>query len=1073
MSALFNPNPLVLGALQNLSLILDRSTSMSRGQGMMGLTPSTSEARAFGGIGMNVSRSGQSKPAKMRYGAITITPRAQGSAFSKSAGVHPAIDRAYDNPGVRFGDKSKGHERPVSSRGESSCHFSQTSVSKTSPIREMIKAARGGRKITGSKAAAHVLYVERDGAPEQIKKREQEKLAGEKFTAEIEKKGVDRSAVKQQEYIERPGAAEGMERTPQRTITDEDLDELETASFGTIGDNVEERTIFWVAVEENERSPKGDTVKISPAENPEWWAKAVAGLASAPSFIQEPIRGSAARNDMKPFEIKIPTEKAFKLHQWAVGIHTEAPIEISPGRGGRTQTRVIAELPHELDGRERLQIVKDFTDKLAEKGFPFWAVIHAPDANNDARNFHVHIAYYDRPAAKIPKPDGTGEAWDFTIGEEVRFANRHTRMTYPYRQNRDRETHDREWITDLRTHWEAVSNRALDKAGVSKRYNLGTYESMGIDAEPLKHINSRTFNKERKGELTEEGPVLARRQWDNVHDRLVKENEEQARARQKRIEGLADHATRLVRSQPGAELKIKDVQNLKELGIKASLQLALLELQQDLTRLVTDRVASRAKLMMHAADKEEITTRKKRGMALDAPSGDHPVAGASLLGMRNRSEVLRYLTAVYGGGLTLDKDNGARTAKAKTNVQIIVQELRDWISNPAKPPAAIRRFSPSVVRSLDDPARLADSAAIKVALAKQFQKSMDAKAPQILSAIKADIAPSRAATPAPQPPQTAQQATPRRTTPPSTVAADKPVSKVEPTKPRYVAGRPEEEVKPTEPASRARPAPITPAELRAWARKNRERNAPQPRPVADAIVQQRPNTSVMPLIHPVLNVEQIPANAAPVAPAQPTGRMTTARPLEAVVPSLRAMPTTATPSVQSMSAGPDTQIPGISSVAETKRMLIDFEASVATRTVEAEAKVAKYPVIKTEAPPTAKAPASQKSHPSVHVIPTAVSDAPVSVAKPTITETNPKTASKHKGNKQSEKSVLHLPDVEELIPNLAAIMEEAEKPKPKVEAVKPLQSIVPPSGAKPIDLQIIRVKKPQRKRREPDSGRGR
>lgn len=204
MSALFNSSPLVLAALQNLSLILDRSTSMSCGPGMSGLTPSPNEARAFGGVGMTLNRGGQSEPAKVRYGAISFTPRTQGSAFSKSPSVHPAIGRAYDNPGVRFGDKSKGHERPISSQGENSCHISQTSVSKTSQIREMIKAARGGRRITGSKAAAHVQYVERDGASEQIKKREQQKLTGESFTAEIEKLGLDRSAIKQQPILNAP-----------------------------------------------------------------------------------------------------------------------------------------------------------------------------------------------------------------------------------------------------------------------------------------------------------------------------------------------------------------------------------------------------------------------------------------------------------------------------------------------------------------------------------------------------------------------------------------------------------------------------------------------------------------------------------------------------------------------------------------------------------------------------------------------------------------------------------------------------------------------------------------------------
>ena len=81
------------------------------------------------------------------------------------------------------------------------------------------------------------------------------------------------------------------------------------------------------------------------------------------------------------------------------------------------------------------------------------------------------------------------------------------------------------------------------------------------------------------------------------------------------------------------------------------------------------------------------------------------------------------------------------------------------------------------------------------------------------------------------------------------------------------------------------------------------------------------------------------------------------------MPSPGAIPITATPSVPNMSAEPDTPIPGTSSVAETKRILIDLEASVATRTVEAEAKVAKYPVIMPGAPPIAKSAGTTKITP--------------------------------------------------------------------------------------------------------------
>lgn len=795
MTELFNPSPLVLSTLQNLSLVLDRSTSLTRSPGGSGLAVGHSEARAFGGIAMPMARTGQSMPAKVRYGAITVTPRAQGSAFSRRPGVHPAIDRAYDNPGVRFGDRVRGGARPASSAGETSCHFSQTSVSKTSPIREMIKATRSGRRRTGSRAAAHVLYVEREGAPEQIRGKGQERLSGEAFTAEIERRGLDRSAVAQQAYIERAGAAEGMERKPGRRITDEELDALDEASFGTIGETVEERTRFWRAVEEAEATPKGDRVTVKPAENPAWWARVAEHIEQAPPVAQKPIRDALVRNDGAPFDIKLTTDKAFALHQWAVGLDTEAPLEISPGRGGRTQTRVIAELPHEIDGRERLQIVRDFTQKLAEKGFPYWAVIHAPDGNNDARNFHVHIAYYDRPAAKIQGSDGKGDVWDFEIQEERRYPNRTKYLVRPYQQNRRRETNDQDWVTELRKHWETVSNRVLEEAGVSKRYNLGTYESMGIDLEPLKHINSRTFNKERKGELTEEGPVLARRQWDTVHDRLVREHEDRARKREGSIAGMADHAARLVAPQSYGSHRVAEVKRLGEMGVKASFQLALLELNQDLTRLVADRITSRPKLMMNAADHEDRKARRQSTLP-DAAPQDRAVAGAELFGLNRRSEIATFMTLVYDGALRLDRDNEQRSQAARNNVRLIVRELKAWMAEPARPLQVARRYAPEAVQSLDDPARTERRESSRGALQEGFREAVEGRSTEILHALKAELAhrsvPQAAqSAPAAAPPSAASQKERPVATASPTVSSPPAKPSDERTKPRYTPGRPD------------------------------------------------------------------------------------------------------------------------------------------------------------------------------------------------------------------------------------------------------------------------------------------
>ncbi len=161
--------------------------------------------------------------------------------------------------------------------------------------------------------------------------------------------------------------------------------------------------------------------------------------------------------------------------------------------------RIIAELPHEIGARQRLAIVKAFTGKLAAKGFPFWAVVHAPDARNDARNVHVHIVYYDRPARQMPHPDTGAPSWDFAITCERRRANRTRVLTRPYRQPKDRASHDRTWIRELRLHWGSCCNAVLAEAGIAKRYDLRAYATIGIAQAPGVHIPSAAVYKERKG----------------------------------------------------------------------------------------------------------------------------------------------------------------------------------------------------------------------------------------------------------------------------------------------------------------------------------------------------------------------------------------------------------------------------------------------------------------------------------------------------------------------------------------------------------------------------------------------
>jgi hypothetical protein len=102
-------NHLILNSLQDLSRAVSRACARDPSKDFARIIPSPSKAYPLGGLG--VANSGKDAPAPVRFGAITINPRPTGRLLGLSPDVHQAVGRAYDNPGVRFGDRSKGSAR--------------------------------------------------------------------------------------------------------------------------------------------------------------------------------------------------------------------------------------------------------------------------------------------------------------------------------------------------------------------------------------------------------------------------------------------------------------------------------------------------------------------------------------------------------------------------------------------------------------------------------------------------------------------------------------------------------------------------------------------------------------------------------------------------------------------------------------------------------------------------------------------------------------------------------------------------------------------------------------------------
>ncbi|WP_162419692.1 MobA/MobL family protein [Microvirga brassicacearum] len=624
-----------------------------------------------------------------------------GSIYSNM--IHQAVASGYHNPSVRFGDLTKTSSRPKSADGATSFHFSHSFQSKTSPIQQLIREFHGGRKYSNSKATDHLLYIEREGVAEKLKK-------SKNPFEEMEQATANRSSNDQQDYLERLGA---VERVRLKNLSDGEIGALEYASFGTIGETLQERHHFWNEVEKLEQDPRGDKITLPLREHPRWWDLVLSNIELAPQSLRSKLADKKAGDPAEDIVLTmVPTKKAFEIYKWASNLNSEIPIDIEPGRGGRVQTRIIAELPFELEAEDRIRIVRNFTDKLTENDLPFWAVIHAPDKNNDKRNFHVHIVYYDRPCAKMKDPTAPNGAqvWDFAIREETIYKNYTRRVTNPYAQNKSREASGKDWISKLRAHWEQVSNKVMEDVGLEKRYDRRTYKEMGIQIDPLKHIPSKTFNKERKGELTDEGVVLARRQWDNVRDEMIRVSAKRTLALESKVTKKAAKAQALLlKGNPHKEVASKEIKRIRELATGYAKRVARAELLQDLTRVVVDRTTSRAKLIVYDAMTEQ--GKKKRGRPRKNPVAN-ATNGATLPLGEEAIEASEFVSIVLKSALTLDGQWGAEVRKVQHHLYTLMDRMDHFIKNPKQHPLDPRQpgyvdlklydFDPEEVKKLKE-----------------------------------------------------------------------------------------------------------------------------------------------------------------------------------------------------------------------------------------------------------------------------------------------------------------------------------------------------------------------------------
>jgi hypothetical protein len=377
--------------------------------------------------------------------------------------------------------------RPVNAAGATTFHLKVTSVAATAQ-------APAGSPPSRRRAARHQLYIERDAAVERLS------LAVQS-TADLPQ---------QQAYIERIQAVE---------------QEVELASFGNLGRTAEERAAFWAAVEESEHPARSYAVATCCRNrSPAFW-RAVSDDPAAPACLK-------ALEGPGPHKLNFKTEAeaapviAFADSHGETSAKTKAEraITFNPGRASRIQTRIILELPHELTAAQRLKLARRICHRLFGGGqIRYWAAIHAPDRHNDARNFHLHVVFSDRPARKVKDKSGQ-RVWDFTILElQEDDANRNKRWGRPCRQDRDRSFSARDWIKQTRARVAALVNDALAEAGIERRVDPRTYREMGIDCEPEPRAPAWAYSMEKRGIAAAAARPAIDAQWLRAREPLARQ----------------------------------------------------------------------------------------------------------------------------------------------------------------------------------------------------------------------------------------------------------------------------------------------------------------------------------------------------------------------------------------------------------------------------------------------------------------------------------------------------------------------------------------------------------------------
>lgn len=164
---------------------------------------------------------------------------------------------------------------------------------------------------------------------------------------------------------------------------------------------------------------------------------------------------------------------------------------------GRVYTEILVALPRELNGKQREELVREFTGEQLGERFPYTVAIHNPKALDGGEQPHAHIMFSNRELDGVERPIEVFFKRANAKSPELGGCKKSREWSFDKRSN--------DKLGEIREAWERSTNRALERAGLEERIDRRSLAERGIEREPEPKMGPKVTQMVKQGQETDIG----------------------------------------------------------------------------------------------------------------------------------------------------------------------------------------------------------------------------------------------------------------------------------------------------------------------------------------------------------------------------------------------------------------------------------------------------------------------------------------------------------------------------------------------------------------------------------------